>query len=68
MAADAIVLGTLNAQFGEQLSGASKNILDSLSFLRKSFENLVGSDSYVWQAAKEDFVENFTKLAIKSST
>jgi hypothetical protein len=57
-------MGTVNQKFGEQISGANQNIMDALIFLYKSFENLSGTslDSFVWSAAREEFVENFTRL------
>lgn len=43
---------------------------DAVNFLYKSFLNLTGtvSNNFVWSAARDEFVENFTKLATKSQT
>jgi hypothetical protein len=68
--ADSVILGTLSSKFGEQLPGANQNILDALTFLHASYENLEGSQkgSFVWQQAKDQFVETFSRLAMKSQT
>jgi CRISPR/Cas system CSM-associated protein Csm3 (group 7 of RAMP superfamily) len=64
--ADTVILGTVH-RFGEQINGANNNILDALSFLHKSFENLTGaSDKFVWQSARDEFVENFSRLVNRS--
>lgn len=58
-------MGTVHSKFGEQISGANQNISDALLFLYRSFENLTGtvSESFVWSAARDEFVENFSRLA-----
>jgi hypothetical protein len=68
IAANAVIMNTVHNKFGEQFEGASSNIIDGLAFLHKSFENLNASnaDSFVWEAAREEFVENFLRLAQKS--
>jgi hypothetical protein len=60
----------LNKRFNEQVHGQSSNISDAISFLHKSFENLSGytGETFVWAAARDEFVENFTKLALRSQT
>ncbi len=70
IAADAVILATLTSKFDQQLTGANQNIVDSLSFLQKSFEKLHGheSDAYVWNVARREFVEAITNLAMKSQT
>lgn len=40
LVADSVILASLNTHFGEDLPGANQNILDALSFLYKSFNNL----------------------------
>jgi hypothetical protein len=68
IAANAVIMNTVHNKFGEQFEGASSNIIDGLAFLHKSFENLNASnaDSFVWEAAREEFVENFLRLTQKS--
>lgn len=66
--ADAIIMSTIANKFGETLPGANQNFSDALNFLYRSAENLVGltNESFVWSAAREEFVENFTRLAMRS--
>ena len=71
--ADAVVARTLVSRFSEQLPGSTKQHTDSLDFLFQSFERLVGygghhGEAFQWGQAKEQFVENFTRLALKSQT
>lgn len=69
--ADAVIARTLHSRFSEQLNGASKQHTDSLDFLYQSYEKLVGyghQENYQWSVAKEQFVETFTRLALRSQT
>ena len=63
--ANAVIMSTLHNKFGERFEGSNQNIIEALAFLNKSFENLA-SDSFVWEAAREEFVENFSRLGQKS--
>jgi hypothetical protein len=58
-------MNTVHNKFGEQFHGANSNIIEGLAFLAKSFENLNASrsETFVWEAAREEFVENFLRLA-----
>lgn len=45
----------------------SQNMFEALSFLHKSFAHLTASqETFVWQAARDEFVENFTRLVQRS--
>lgn len=49
------------------MPGVSKNLGEAIRFLGTSFENLSGAaENFVWSAARDEFVENFAKLANKS--
>lgn len=50
------------------MPGVNKNLKDALMFLYNSFENITGSasENFVWSAARDEFVENFLRLATKS--
>lgn len=51
----------------EQLPGANEKLLDCFHFLYKSYDNLAAnSDTFVWQNAREEFVENFSRLVNRS--
>lgn len=65
-----MILATLTTKFDQQLTGANQNIVDSLTFLQRSFEKLQGheTDAYVWNVARKDFVDAITNLALKSQT
>jgi hypothetical protein len=64
--ADAIILHTIQSQYFEYIPESTNNIKDALSFLYVSFENLTSPENFIWSAARDEFVENFTKLAMKS--
>lgn len=70
--ADAVILRTLHSRFQETLPGvATQNVADSLEHLFKSFEGLAGyghDPSFNWLTVRENFVENFSRLALKSLT
>ncbi len=66
--ANAVIMSTVHNTFGEEINESTSNLNESLAFLHKSFENLLAthSDSFVWEGAREEFVENFSRLALKS--
>ncbi len=68
MLANAVALSTIHHHFGANITGSNQNTNDALAFLSKSFENLTASrsDSFIWAAARDEFVENFSRLATKS--
>lgn len=69
LVADAITLRTIHSRFNEELAGSNKSELDSLEFLFRSFEGLAGygvHGDFSWEKAKESFVENFSRLVLRS--
>lgn len=67
MVANAIIMGTLHVNMEEQLPGASDKMLECLHFLYKSYDNLAANqDTFVWQKARDEFVDNFSKLVSRS--
>ena len=66
--ANTVIMSALSKQFEEDLPGTNKNLSDALRFLYNSFENITGnsSENFVWSAARDEFVENFLRLATKS--
>jgi hypothetical protein len=64
--ANAIILHNIQSQHNEHIPEATSNIRDALSFLYVSFENLTSTENFIWSAARDEFVENFTKLVAKS--
>lgn len=49
---------------------ATQNIADSLEFVFKTFEGLAGygHESFNWLSVREQFVDNFSRLTLKSQT
>jgi len=66
--ADAVIINRLQDRFGESIPGASQNIQESLQFLYRTFESLTGAgaEDYIWRNVRDQFVDNFTRLAVKS--
>lgn len=64
--ADAIIMGTLQS-INEPLPNVNDKQADCINFLYKSFDNLAAnSDNFVWQSARDEFVENFSRLVNRS--
>jgi hypothetical protein len=68
--ANAILAGTVNAHFNENIFGASnQNIQDAVAFLQQGFTRLVAPQkTLTWATAREEFVDNFSRLVLRSST
>lgn len=66
--ANTVAFGTVASRFEEKIPGTSNYMVDALTFINKSFENLLGasSDQFIWAAARDEFVENFSRLLLKS--
>lgn len=66
---NAVALGVISSKFGEQLSGASPKLGEALQFVLKAFAGLSGhQDTFVWEQAREQFVDVLARLANKSQT
>lgn len=73
LVADAVILRTVHARFSESLGGASQHEIDAIEFLYKHFEGIAGYGAahhheFNWLTAKENFVDNFSRLALRSQT
>lgn len=66
--ADTVIVNYLRVKHHEEITGASPQVQDALQVLYKSFEGVVGyaHDSFNWRQAREEFVETFTRYALKS--
>ena len=69
--ANVVIAGSLNTNYNENVFGVqNNNIRDAVDYLYKSFQRLTSGDqqSFVWATAREEFVDNFSRLVNKSST
>lgn len=68
MVADTVIVNFLRKIHHEEISGATSKTIDALQVLYQSFEGVVGyaHDSFNWKVAREEFVESFSRLALKS--
>jgi hypothetical protein len=66
--ADVVIVNYLRTKQHEEVAGATPQISEALQVLYKSFEGVVGyaHESFMWKQAREEFVETFSKYAMKS--
>lgn len=66
--ADSVIVNYLRVKHHEDIAGATPQVQDALQVLYKSFEGVVGyaHESFNWKKAREEFVEVFTRYALKS--